>query len=65
MSNQNSSTNTKNIEVGKFYLIFDGSRTGHPGFVIWKDDEKMDIWSLLQKAISLEINQREKRIKGI
>ena len=40
MSNQNSSTNTKNIEVGKFYLIFDGSRTGHPGFVIWKDDEK-------------------------
>ncbi len=40
MSNQNSSTNIKNIEVGKFYLIFDGSRTGHPGFVIWKDDEK-------------------------
>ena len=29
----------KNIEVGKFYLIFDGSRTGHPGFVVWKDDE--------------------------
>lgn len=26
------------IEVGKFYLIFDGSRTGHPGLVIWKDD---------------------------
>lgn len=28
----------KNIEVGKFYLIFDGSRTGHPGFVVSKDD---------------------------
>ena len=40
MSNQNSSTNTKNIEVGKFYFIHDGSKTGHPGFVIWKDDEK-------------------------
>ena len=29
----------KTIEVGKFYLIFDGSKTGHPGFVVWKDDE--------------------------
>ena len=28
----------KSIEVGKFYLIHDGSKTGHPGFVIWKDD---------------------------
>lgn len=32
-------TSTKNIEVGKFYLIHDGSKTGHPGFVVWKDDE--------------------------
>ena len=30
----------KTIEIGKFYLIHDGSRTGHPGYVIWKDDEK-------------------------
>ena len=30
---------TKVIEVGKFYFVHDGSRTGHPGFVIWKDDE--------------------------
>ena len=30
----------RNIEVGKFYLIFDGSKTGHPGLVIWKDDTK-------------------------
>lgn len=28
----------KNIEVGKFYFIHDGSKTGHPGYVIWKDD---------------------------
>ena len=30
----------KNIEVGKFYLVYDGSKTGHPGFIIWKDDLK-------------------------
>ena len=29
----------KQIEVGKFYFIHDGSKTGHPGFVVWKDDE--------------------------
>ena len=28
----------KNIEVGKFYLVYDGSPTGHPGYVISKDD---------------------------
>ena len=30
----------KSIEIGKFYLLFDGSKGGHPGFVVWKDDEK-------------------------
>ena len=30
----------KQIDVGKFYFIHDGSKTGHPGFIIWKDDEK-------------------------
>ena len=40
MSNKSSSPITKNIEVGKFYFIHDGSKTGHPGFVVWKDDEK-------------------------
>ena len=29
----------KIIEAGEFYLIHDGSKTGHPGFVVWKDDE--------------------------
>lgn len=29
----------KLIEVGKFYFVHDGSKTGHPGFVIWKDDD--------------------------
>ena len=30
---------SKTIEIGKFYLIHDGSKTGHPGLVIWKNDE--------------------------
>lgn len=29
---------TKVLEVGKFYLIFDGSAFGHPGYIIWKND---------------------------
>ena len=29
----------KQLEVGTFYLIHDGSNTGHPGFLVWKDDE--------------------------
>ena len=29
----------KNIEVGKFYFVHDGSKTGHPGYVVQKDDE--------------------------
>ena len=39
MPNLNSQKSIKNIEVGKFYLIHDGSRTGHPGLVVWKNDE--------------------------
>ena len=31
---------TKIIEVGKFYLIHDGSPSGHPGYIIWKDDAR-------------------------
>lgn len=27
----------KNIEIGKFYFIHVGSKTGHLGFVVWKD----------------------------
>lgn len=30
----------KDIKVGKFYLIHDGTKTGHPGYVVWKNDEK-------------------------
>lgn len=31
-------TPTKNIEIGKFYFVHDGSKSGHPGLVVWKDD---------------------------
>ena len=29
----------KVIELGMFYYIHDGSKSGHPGLVVWKDDE--------------------------
>ena len=29
----------RNIEVGKIYLLFDGSKGGHPGLIVWKDDD--------------------------
>ena len=35
---QNKQQNIRNIEVGKFYLIHDGSPSGHPGYIIWKHD---------------------------
>ena len=40
--NQSSSLEkqTKVIEVGNFYLIHDGSKTGHPGLIIWRDEVK-------------------------
>ena len=28
----------KYIEIGKFYFLHDGSKSGHPGLVVWKDD---------------------------
>ena len=37
--NSNSSHPTKVIEVGTFHQIFDGSKSGHPGYIIWKNDE--------------------------
>ena len=28
----------RNIEIGKFYFLHDGTKTGHPGYLVWKDD---------------------------
>lgn len=30
----------KNLKTGCFYLTHDGSKTGHPGMIYWKNDEK-------------------------
>ena len=30
----------KMIQVGKFYFIHDQSKVGHPGYIVWKNDEK-------------------------
>ena len=41
MSNNHTSTPqklTKVIEVGKFYFVHDGSKTGHPGLIISIDE---------------------------
>ena len=37
--NPNFTKSNANIKVGKFYLLFEGSRSGHPGYIIWKNDE--------------------------
>ena len=39
MGNHNNQKKIKNIEIGKYYLIHDGSKSGHPGLIIWKDDQ--------------------------
>ena len=53
----------KNIEVGKFYFIHDGSKTGHPGFVVWKDDEKNRY--LIVKVDSDKFGEMPKTDRGV
>lgn len=40
MQDNSSQTTFKNIEIGKFYFIHDGSKTGHPGYIVWKNDDR-------------------------
>lgn len=40
MSKNQNPQSIKNIEIGKFYFIHDSSKTGHPGYVVWKDDDE-------------------------
>ena len=40
-SDQNKADNnstTKVIDEGYFYFIYDGSKKGHPGLIVWKDE---------------------------
>ena len=41
----------KHIEKGRFYHVHEGSKTGHPGFVFWKNDKK-NIYFLLTTDLS-------------
>ena len=34
------SNTKKNLKEGCFYLTHDGSKSGHPGMIYWKNDEK-------------------------
>ena len=40
MSNQKTTQITKKILVGHFYFIHDRSKSGHPGLVVWKNDDE-------------------------
>ena len=37
----------KKLLKGKFYLVHDGSKSGHPGFIFWKNDNKNLYLSLI------------------
>ena len=41
----------KIIDLNKFYLIHDGSKRGHPGFCVWKDD-KANLYLLIKFGTS-------------
>lgn len=53
----------KQIEVGKFYMIHDGSKTGHPGYVVWKDDERNRY--LVVRTDSDKPGDRSKESRGV
>lgn len=36
---KNNNQPIKFIEVGKFYIVHDGSKDGHPCLIVWKDDD--------------------------
>ena len=59
MKQNNQTNNTRTIEVGKFYLIFDGSRTGHPGYIISKSD--INNWYLAIRTESDKAGKITKR----
>ena len=44
---------SKQIEKGRFYHIHEGSPTGHPGMVFWKND-KRNLYLFLQQILQAE-----------
>ena len=66
MSDNKTTISIRNIEVGKFYFIHDGSKTGHPGFVVWKDDVKNRyIVVRFDSDKKGEVSKKEKGVKHI
>mgnify|MGYP006872976980 CR=1 FL=1 len=58
---------TKNIEVGEFYFVHDGSKTGHPGFVVWKDDKanRYLVVRFDSDKFDVELTKEQRKIKHI
>lgn len=56
--NKINQTSDKKIEVGRFYQLFDGSKSGHPGFVIWKNDAH-NLYLAIKFGTSSNKNNRE------
>ena len=54
----NQSTSVKIIEVGTFHQIFDGSKSGHPGYIIWKNDDH-NLYLAIKFGTSVNKNNTE------
>ena len=67
MSNQKTTLNTKVILVGNFYFVHDGSKTGHPGLIVWKDDEKNRylVVRFDSDKFDTEFTKEQRRVKHI
>ena len=48
---------SKHIEKGRFYHIHEGSKTGHPGMVYWKNDKRN-----LYLALTTDTSEGEHRL---
>ena len=57
----------KVIEVGMFYYIHDGSKSGHPGLVVWKDDEanRYLVIRFDSDKFDVELTKEQRGIKNI
>ena len=49
---------TKIIEVETFHQIFDGSKSGHPGYIIWKNDNH-NLYLAIKFGTSVNKNNTE------
>lgn len=49
---------SKHLKKGKFYLTYDGSKTGHPGMIYWKNDKKN-----LYLALTTDTSEGNHRIR--